>query len=79
MTQASSGDLRTIANGLFPAGLEPSALTKEGRDEVRAAMDVILKLWDYRNTKLALALEQLDRAAARIEQLEKALARINGR
>lgn len=69
MSQASRGDLRTIANGLFPAGSDPSALPKEGKDEVRAAIEVILKLWDHRNTKLALALEQLDRAADEIARL----------
>jgi hypothetical protein len=71
MTQASGGDLRTIANGLFPAGGDSSTLTKEGRDEVRAAMEVILRLWDHRNTKLSLALEQLDRAADEIERLRE--------
>lgn len=66
---ASHGDLRTIANGLFADGYDSSALTKEGKDEIRAAIDVILKLWDHRNTKLSLALEQLDLAADEIARL----------
>lgn len=68
------GDIRTLANGLFPAGMDPAALTPEGRDEVREAMEVLLKIYDYRNTKLALALEQLDRAAAEIDRLRAELA-----
>jgi hypothetical protein len=65
----NSGDLRTLANGLFPSGGSEAHLTPEGRDEIRDAIDVILKFWDYRNTKLSLALEQLDRAADEIFRL----------
>lgn len=69
MSQDSHDDLRTIANGLFPVVGDTSALPKEGKDEIRAAIEVILKLLDRRNTKLVLALEQLDRAADEIARL----------
>lgn len=68
MSGEAQGDLRTLANGLFPSGLDPVALTPEGRDEVRAAVDVILKLWDHQSAHLQLALKELDRAAGHIEQ-----------
>lgn len=71
MASAGSGDLKTVARGLMPAGLDPSTLTPEGRDEVRAAIDAILRLWDHRNARLTLALEQLDKAAAEIDRLKK--------
>ena len=71
MAQASSGDLRTLANGLFPTGGDVASLPQEGKDEVIAAIDVILKLNDYRNTKLAMALRELDRAAAEIDRLNQ--------
>lgn len=66
---AGAGDLRTLVSGLIPAGFDAGALTPKGRDEVRDALDVILKLWDYRNARLTLALEQLDKAAVEIERL----------
>ena len=70
--KTGKGDLRTIASGLFPAGDElPS--TKEGRDEVRAAVDALLRVWDHSSAKLLLALEQLDRAADEIERLRAQL------
>lgn len=72
--KAGQGDLRTIARGLIPAGFDAATLTPEGRDEVREAIDVILKLSDYRNAKLGLALEQLEKAAAEIERLRAALS-----
>ena len=65
----NSGDLQTLANGLFPSGGSEAHLTPEGRDEIRDAIDIILKFWDYRNTKLSLALEQLDKAADEIFRL----------
>lgn len=65
------GDLRTLANGLFPVGgVEAKDLPPEGRDEVRAAMDVILRLWDYQSAKLDLALQSLDKAAVEIDRLK---------
>lgn len=70
MAQASKGDLRTIANGLIPAGFDAASLTPEGRDEVRAAIDVILRLHDAQSARLTLALEQLDRAAAYIDKMK---------
>ena len=69
MLKADKGDLQTLANGLLPSGQDISRLTAEGRDEVRAAIDVILKIWDYNRTKLDLALVQLDKCAAEIERL----------
>jgi hypothetical protein len=70
-------DLKTLANGLFPVGgPEASALPPEGRDEICAAVEVILKLHDYQKTKLSLALGQLDKAAAEIERLKTALQNI---
>lgn len=77
MAQASSGDLRILANGLFPAGGDVKELTPEGRDEVRDAVDVILKLWDTGSARLGLALERLDKAADEIERLKAALKQIS--
>lgn len=69
---AGKGDLRTVATGLFPQGFDVAALTPEGRDEVRAAVDAILRLWDQENARLSLALKQLDKGAAEIERLKGA-------
>lgn len=74
--QAGKGDLRKLANGLIPSGFDAAKLTPEGRDEVRAAIDVILKLNDQRFARLSLALEQLDRAADEIDRLRAALEQI---
>ena len=63
-------DYRVIADGLFPGGMDPAKLTEIGREEVRNAVDALLRLWDRDNARLALALEQLDRAAAEIERLK---------
>ncbi len=71
MPYAGKGDLRTIARGLIPGGFDPTSLTTKGRDEVRAAIDAILRAWDRSNTKLGLALEQLDKAAAEIDRLNQ--------
>ena len=79
MAQAGKGDLQTLANGLFPAGFDATALTPEGRDEVRAAVDVILKLWDRGSARLTLALEQLDKAAAEIDRLKGRIAELESR
>lgn len=79
MVYAGKGDLRTIANGLLPTGLDPKTLPPEGRDEIREAIDVILKLWDYRNARLTLALEQLEKAAAEIERLKTENESLRGR
>src|SRR6266567_8188824 len=79
MAEASKGDLRTLASGLFPAGFDAAALTPEGRDEVRAAVDVILKLSDRQSARLKLALEQLDRAASEIDRLKDKLWRVHSR
>ncbi len=68
MTPPSRGDLRTLANGLFPTGQELPP-TQEGRDEIREAVNVILKLHDARSARLTLALRGLDRAAEEIERL----------
>ena len=68
--QAGRGDLRTIANGLFPSGQDVSNLTAEGRDEVRAAVDALLRMWDRTSAKLELALRQLDKAADEIKRLQ---------
>jgi hypothetical protein len=73
---AGKGDLKTIANGLFPSGFNAAALTPEGRDEVRAAVDVILRLSDSRNARLTLALEMLDKAAAHIEHKDAQIAQM---
>jgi chromosome segregation ATPase len=69
MSEASRGDLRTIANGLFPAGGEVATLSPAGRDEVREAVEVILRLSSHDNARLTLALEQLDKAADEVERL----------
>lgn len=74
MNDVGKGDLKTLANGLFPSGQDVAALTPEGRDEIRDAIEVILKLWDYRNARLALALEGLDKAADEIVALRSKLA-----
>jgi hypothetical protein len=68
-----SSHFRTLANGLFPSGFAADALTPEGRDEVREAVEIILKLWDHRNARLTLVLEQLDKAAREIERLNRLL------
>ena len=72
--RAGKGDLKTLANGLFPGGFDAATLTQEGRDEVRSAVDVILRLWDYRNARLTLALEGLDKAAIALEQKDALIA-----
>lgn len=74
---AGRGDLRTIANGLFPSGQDLASLTPEGRDEVRAAVDALLRVWDYTSAKLELALGQLDKAAAEIERLNGIIAKLS--
>lgn len=74
--QADKSDLKTLASGLIPAGFDAARLPADGRDEVRAAIDVILKLSDHSNAKLSLALEQLDRAAAEIERIKSANVKI---
>lgn len=74
---ASRGDLRTIANGLFPSGQDVASLTPEGRDEVRAAVDALLRAWGRTSAKLGLALGQLDRAAAEIERLNGIIAKLS--
>jgi len=76
MVHAIKGDLRTLGNGLFPTGFDAASLTSEGRDEVRDAIDVLLKLWDHRNARLTLALEQLDRAAAEIDRLKALISEL---
>lgn len=68
MSEAGKGDLRTILNGLFPTK-EQLPRTLEGRDEVRAAVDALLRIYDRDNARLTLALEQLDKGAAEIERL----------
>jgi hypothetical protein len=69
-------DARTIANnGLLPTGQDARSLPqKSGREEIRQAIDTLLRLYDYDNARLELALEQLDRAAAEIERLRTALS-----
>ncbi len=67
------GDLKTLADGLFPCGHD-NPTSPRGRDEVRAAMEVILKLWDYQSAKLELALRELDGAGAEIDRLNKKAA-----
>lgn len=74
MSDIDRGDLQTIANGLFPAGFKAAALTPEGRDEVKEAVDVILRLSSTQNARLTLALEQLDKAADDNTRLRTALA-----
>ena len=64
-------DARTIASGLFPSGQDIESLTPQGREEIRQAVDVILRLYDYNAARLELALEQLDKAAAEIDRLRK--------
>jgi len=59
-------DMQTIVSGLLPAGMDIESLTPEGRDEVRQALDTILKVWDRTQARLALALGQLDKAADHI-------------
>lgn len=71
--EANKDDLRALANGLIPGGFDATQLTPEGRDEVRDAIDVLLKLSDQRNVRLTLALGQLDRAAVEIERLQASL------
>lgn len=70
----TKGDARAIANGLFPGGQDIQSLTRQGRDEVREAVEVMLKVWDRNNVKLQLALQQLDKAADEIERLKRELA-----
>ena len=79
MVEGSRGDLRTLASGLFPAGFDAAALTPEGRDEVRAAVDVILRLSDSQSARLKLALEQLDLAAKEIDRLKDEFWRVHSR
>ena len=69
---AGKDDLRALAHGLIPAGFDATELTLEGRDEVRAAIDVLLKLSDHRYARLSFALEQLDKGATEIERLKSA-------
>jgi len=66
----SKSDARTIASGLFPSGQDVKSLTPEGREEIRRAVDVILRLYDHNAARLELALEQLDKAAE-IDRLRK--------
>ena len=61
-------DFRTIANGLFPSGQRVENMSKEGQDEVRAAVDALLRVWDRTNARLSLALQQIDRAADAINK-----------
>lgn len=39
----SHNDLRTVACGLLPDGVDVNKLTPEAREEIRAAIDVIIK------------------------------------
>jgi hypothetical protein len=69
-------DARTILNGLFPSGQQDiKSLPPQGREEIRRAIDVILRLYDYNTARLELALEQLDKAAAEIDRLRAAATR----
>jgi hypothetical protein len=60
----------TLVNGLLPAGLQSRSLPPEGRNEVREALDTVLRLYEGDKMRLELALHQLDRAAAEIERLQ---------
>lgn len=73
MTEAGKGDFRTVLDGLFPTG-ERLPASRTGRDEVRAALDALLRIYDHNNARLILALEQLDKGAAEIERLRAELA-----
>ena len=64
-------DYRMIANGLLPGGCDPDKLTAIGRQEVRDAIDALLRIYDRDNARLDLALRELDRAAAEIERLRE--------
>ena len=69
--QTSKDRLRTLANGIIPAGFDAKKLPLEGCDEVRAAIDVLLELSNRRTTKLTLALSQLNKAALEIDRLRE--------
>ncbi len=66
---AGRGDLKTIAHGLIPTGFNAAALPPEGRNEIKDAIDVILKVSSYQDARLTIAIEQLDKAAAEIDRL----------
>lgn len=70
------GDLKTISHGLIPTGFNAANLPPKGRDEVREAIDAILRIWDYTQAKTTLALEQLDKAAAEIDRLKAEIAEL---
>lgn len=69
--QTNKDELRTLANGIIPAGFDAKKLPPEGCDEVRAAIDMLLALSNRRTTRLTLALNQLDKAALEIDRLKK--------
>jgi hypothetical protein len=71
-------EARVIMSGLFPSGQDIRSLTLTGREEIRDAVDTILRLYDYDNARLTLALEQLDRADAEIRRLREQLAELMG-
>lgn len=69
MTDSGKGDLRTIVNGLFPTNFDTASLSKRGKDEIKEAIDAILRISSYQDARLTLALEQLDKAADEITRL----------
>lgn len=44
MRRIERREARTLISGIIPQGFNPAALTKEGRQEVRDAIDCVLKL-----------------------------------
>lgn len=67
---------RTIVSGLLPEGGNVDTLSLKGRDEVRAALDMVLQVHSQQASKLELALRQLDEAAAEIKRLRLENARL---
>lgn len=70
-TEAGAGDLLTNPEGLqlTAAKLELASGLLEKATDIRRAISVILRHWDYQNAKLELASELLEKATAEIERL----------
>lgn len=69
MSKPKEAGWGTIAKGLLADGMVPADLTKTGRDEIRAALDMVLQMSAERDVRLAAALRELDHAANEIERL----------
>ena len=83
MTKAETGtgsisnkDARALANGLLPSGQNISSLSPTGREEVKHAIETVLRLYEMQDARLSLALEQLNRAADALAAKDAEIARL---